>query len=73
MKQYQQCGLRRDHTETIAWIEQRGARLGAQVELLPSRELWKVVAVFGHTMPEDALKEHQRLHRGSLPSVERMV
>jgi hypothetical protein len=58
---------------TVAWIEERGAKLGAQVELLPSREWWEVSAVHRHTLPEDALKEHQRLHRGSLPSVERMV
>ncbi|AXN50958.1 hypothetical protein CCUG20998_03556 [Mycobacterium marinum] len=55
-----------------AWIDERGARSGCRVQLLPHHEVWEVVEAFGHTMPEDALREHQRLHRGSLPSVERM-
>ena len=72
MKKYQQCRLHRDAAETTAWIEVRGAKVGARVELLPSRELWTVVEVFDHTLPEDMLKETQRLNRGSLPSVERI-
>lgn len=71
-KQYQQCQLKRGRSLTTRWIESRGAKVGATVEVLPSRELWEVVQVFAHTLPEDLLKEHQRLNRGSLPSVERM-
>lgn len=72
MKQYFQCRLRRGDSETTGWIEARGAKAGATVELLPSRELWEVAEVFKHGLPEDVLKENQRLNRGSLPSVERM-
>lgn len=70
--QYYQCRLRRGNTETVGWIEARGAREGARVELLPSRELWDVVEVFDHGVPQDDLKEQQRLNRNSLPSVEPM-
>lgn len=70
MKQFQQCRLRRGTAETVGWIEKRGARRGARVELLPSRELWDVVEVFAHTLPEDSLRETQRLNRRSLPSVQ---
>lgn len=77
MKQYYQCRLKRaDHPASIyttGWIEARGAKVGAKVEILPARDLWEVTEVFTHGMPEDILKEHQRMHRGSLPSVERMV
>ncbi|OBK49421.1 hypothetical protein A5656_28465 [Mycobacterium gordonae] len=73
MKQFYQCRLRRGNTETTAWIEARGAKLGATVELLPSREVWEVAQVYEHGLPEDVLKENQRLNRGSLPSVERMA
>ena len=70
---YQQCRLRRGDSETTAWIESRGARVGSRVELLPSRDEWDVVEVFTHAMPADDLREMQRQHRGSLPSIERMV
>lgn len=68
-----QCRLRRGDSETTAWLPARGAKAGVSVELLPSRELWEVVEVFGHGLPEDVLKRNQRLNRGSLPSVERMA
>jgi hypothetical protein len=71
-KQYFQCRLRRGDSERVGWIEARGATVGVSVELLPSGELWEVVEVFEHGLPEAVLKEQQRLNRGSLPSVERM-
>lgn len=71
-KLYYQCRLRCGTTYTTAWIEARGAKVGASVELLPEREIWQVVEVFGHAIPESMLKEHQRMHRNSLPSVEGM-
>ena len=76
-KQYFQCRLEREEspgtvTVTVGWIEARGAKVGAEVELLPSKQLWKVAKVFDHAVPEDTLKKHQRLNRGSLPSVEKM-
>ncbi|MEH3142496.1 MAG: hypothetical protein PGN37_20455 [Mycobacterium kyogaense] len=70
--QYFQCRLRRGTTETVGWIEARGAKVGAQIELLPARELWDVVEVFAHALPGTDLKEQQRLNRNSLPSVEAM-
>lgn len=74
MKQYYQCRLERESPGTVVvttgWIEARGAKVGAQVELLPSKKVWTVAEVFGIEMPEDMLKEHQKLNRKSLPSVE---
>lgn len=72
MKKYLQCRLGRGKSETTGWIEERGAKKGCVVELLPSRDWWKVAEVFGHAIPEDLLKEHQKLNRGSLPSIKRM-
>jgi hypothetical protein len=72
MKTYYQCRLRRDDHETTRWIEDRGARVGARVEVLPSRDLWEVTQVFHPGLPESVLRDTQRLNRGSLPSVERM-
>jgi hypothetical protein len=69
-QQFFQCRLRRGETETVAWIEARGAKAGVQVELLPAGEMWDVVEVFTHGLPGDHLKELQLLNRRSLPSIE---
>lgn len=73
MKQYRQCRLRKDTTETTGWIEERGATVGASVQITKPEALagwWEVLSVGENSLPEDMLKEHQRLHRNSLPSVE---
>jgi hypothetical protein len=72
MKQYFQCLLRQGNSETTGWIEARGAKVGATVELLPSHEMWEVAEVFKHGLPEDILKEQQKLNRNSLPSIKGM-
>lgn len=69
-QQFFQCRLRREASEQTAWIEARGARVGAKVELLPSQEVWEVAEVFDHGLSSDHLKELQHLNRHSLPSVE---
>jgi hypothetical protein len=43
------------------------------VEFKPSGDLWEVTAVFHPGLPESVLRDNQRLNRGSLPSIERMV
>lgn len=70
VKQMFQCRLRRGDSETTAWIEARGAKVGVSVELLPAREVWDVVEVY-RTAPlrEDQLREAQQQRRGGLPSV----
>jgi len=73
MKTYYQCRLNRGEQETTGWIDQRGAKEGVEVEMLPGRELWTVAKVFQPGIPEGMLREQQRLNRGSLPSIERMV
>jgi hypothetical protein len=72
-KQYFQCRLRRGDAQTVGWIEARGAKVGASVELLPSRERWEVTEVYEHGLPEDYLKELQSMHRRSLPSIEPII
>lgn len=39
--------------------------------MLPERDWWDVVKVYGIVLPADVLKSHQLLNRNSLPSVER--
>lgn len=70
MKYYYQCRMRNGTEETMGWIEARGAKVGRRVELLPDREYWTVLSVSQPPMAENMLKEHQLMHRGSLPSVD---
>ena len=70
MKQYQQCRLRKDGHFQTRWIEKRGAKPEAVVEVLPSKELWTVDVVYARTLPEDQLKKMQLMHRGSFKSIE---
>ena len=73
MKHYYQCLLRQGDTEVTAWIESRGAKVGAFVEVRELDGLWEVVKAHkAISLSEEALKKNQKLNRGSLPSVERM-
>jgi hypothetical protein len=66
-----QCRLRNGAYETTAWIDERGARRGAVVELLlkSGAEMWTVEEVFDFAMEESILEGHNRLNRNSLPSL----
>jgi len=70
--QMYQCVLRQGTKRLTAWIEARGAKKGATVELLPSKEDWEVLEVFEHGMPSGVLQETKRLNRKSLPSIDPM-
>jgi hypothetical protein len=68
---YYQCRFRRGSERTVAWIEARGAKVGAQVELttLDDNGPWVVEDVPSAPLKEDALKDLQRLNRKSLSSI----
>ena len=68
---YRQCKFRRGSERTIAWIEDRGAKVGAHVELLTldNGDAWEVEAVHDGALTQAALKEMQDLNRDSLPSI----
>lgn len=72
---YHQCRFRRGTERTVAWIEARGAKVGAQVELtsLDDAGPWIVEAVLGAPLAAEALKDLQRLNRKSLSSVMRSI
>jgi len=75
--QYYQCKLARPGAhggtmEMVTWIEARGAKVGAKVELLPSKLVWEVVEV-GVDLPAETLAAHRQMHRKSLPSIEPMA
>jgi hypothetical protein len=71
-KQLHQCRLERKEGDSVfvlaAWIDLKTAKVGSEVELLPSGEFWTVKEVFS-AMPEDVIKETQRQRRAGLPSI----
>ena len=42
---YRLCGLAQDNARTQGWIEDRGAKLGARVEIEELGGLWEVIGV----------------------------
>lgn len=72
---YRQCTFRRGTERTVAWIEARGAKVGAQVELKTLDDLgpWIVEAVHGAPLIAGALETLQRLNRNSLSSIMKNV
>jgi hypothetical protein len=70
-----QCRFRRGAERTVAWIEARGAKVGAWVELeaRDNNGLWEVEAVFDAPLEDRSFKEMQRLNRNSLCSLMKNV
>jgi hypothetical protein len=62
-----QCNLSREGTITTAWIPERGARLGAAVEVPELGGYWTVVHV-GVSQDLSTLKEREKINRKGLPS-----
>lgn len=67
MKQvnYRQCGLAQDRSRVIGWIEERGAKLGARVEIDELGGFWEVVGV-GSTVKTKA-EVHDQESRARQP------
>jgi hypothetical protein len=69
-----QCRLRQGATETVGWIEKRGARKGVSVELLTEKfdsGTWLVVDVYPPGLDGDTLREKQAIDRKGMPDMPR--
>lgn len=64
---YYQCELTRASTygtlKQVAWIEERGAHVGKNVEVKDGSGRWDVVAVYPQAMDAKALSEFQQNSR----------
>jgi hypothetical protein len=68
-----QCHLRQGATQTVGWIEARGAKLGARVELKTEGfddGLWLVTHVCQPPFAADDLRRKQDSQRNGLPSIQ---
>lgn len=71
--QFYQCRFRRGSERTVAWIEARGAKVGAKVELttLDDSGPWLVEAVQSAPLAAEALKDMQDMNRSAFASLKR--
>jgi hypothetical protein len=69
MRTYQQCGLAQDNQRTVGWIESRGAKIGARVEIEELGGFWEVTGVGETIMTREALTTKQRADRNSCQSI----
>ncbi len=76
-KMYMQCRMeqQREHgiAELVGWIEERGAKVGARIELKGEEGLWVVVTAGGPAVEIQKLREKQAADRASLPSIKEMA
>ena len=68
---YYQCRFRRGAERTVAWIEARGATVGAHVELrtLDEGPAWQVESVNGAPLEQEALRDMQDKNRNAFASL----
>jgi hypothetical protein len=66
---FYQCRLQQDGLATVGWIEARGAKLGARVEVPECGGLWRVAAVYQPPLDARWLREKQRIDRKGMPTI----
>ena len=69
MKNYRMCGLAQENQRTQGWIEERGAKLGARVEIEELGGFWEVTGVGTSVMTREELANKQRADRSSCQSI----
>lgn len=67
-----QCNLQQGDARTVGWIEKRGAKLHASVEVPELGGFWTVTGVGLPPMSKEQLQKKQERDRGSLPSLEKV-
>jgi hypothetical protein len=63
-----QCRLQQDYCTVVGWIEERGAIMGARVEIPECGGLWRVAAVYQPPIDAAWLRGKQRIDRKGMPS-----
>lgn len=71
MKKFFQCSLSQNGQRTVGWIEERGARIGALVEVPELGGYWHVDRVGDHAMDKRELSEMTATKRKGFKSIDR--
>lgn len=64
-----QCRLRQGSARTVAWIEARGAKVGADVEIPELGGFWRVETACSIAIEAERLREKQRIDRKGMPDI----
>ncbi len=68
-KTYRQCGLAQGDKRSQGWIESRGAKVGALVEIEELGGMWEVTGVGESVMSRDELIAKQKSNRNAFGSI----
>lgn len=66
-----QCELVKDNRREVAWIDERGAFVGAVVSVPELGGYWKIVAVYTPGLQKEALTELRIQKRRGFNSIDR--
>ena len=66
---FYQCRLRQANAYSIGWIEERGAKCGALVEIPELGGSWRVETVCPVPVDAEKLREKQRVDRKGMPDI----
>jgi hypothetical protein len=66
---YRLCGLAQENTRTQGWIEERGAKLGARVEIEELGGFWEVTGVGDTVLSKAEMKEKEARSRQSFTAL----
>lgn len=69
MKTYRMCGLLQNNVHTVGWIEDRGTKVGASVEIPELGGFWEVISVGTVTKTAKEMADKQRMDRNSFKSI----
>ena len=65
---FYQCRLQQGSAIAVGWIEVRGAKVGARVEVFEYGGLWRVAAVYQPPLDAAWLQKKQRIDRKGMPT-----
>jgi hypothetical protein len=66
---YRQCGLAQGNRAVVGWIEERGAILGAKVEVEELGGLWEVTGVGTTVLDKEKMHEMENRSRESFTAL----
>lgn len=69
MKNYRMCALSQGAQRTMGWIEDRGAKVGASVEIKELGGFWTVTSVGETSLTQQQLREKQSRDRNAFASI----
>jgi hypothetical protein len=68
-KNYRQCGLAQGNQRSQGWIEERGAKLGAKVEIEELGGMWEVIGVGDTVLSREEMLAKQKANRNAFGSI----